>query len=201
MTRSRTLGVLAGATLLALGASPTFAQDEAPADPMAGMSVQVTGVEYAFTGLPETLPVGSELSFTNDGAELHELVVVRIADDVTESVEELLAMEGEGRDPMAEGLVEMVGEGPLFAEPGQMAEGALVLEREGRYVALCFVPQGFDPLVLEAAGLGPDDLGPETDPSTLPEEVQAILANPPHLAAGMIQEFVVTADDESEAEA
>ena len=31
------------------------------------------------------------------------------------------------------------------------------------------------------------------DPTTLSEEAQAILSNPPHLAAGMIQEFTVTA--------
>ena len=45
--------------------------------------------------------VGRGLS--NNGAEVHEMVVVRIADGVTESLEELLAIEGEGRDTMAEG--------------------------------------------------------------------------------------------------
>ena len=41
--------------------------------------------------------------------------------------------------------------------------------------------------------MGPEDLGPETDPTTLPAEVQAIMSNPPHLAVGMLQEFNVTA--------
>mgnify|MGYP001826924169 FL=1 len=172
---------------------------EAPADSMDDMTVEVTGVEYAFTGLPETLPVGSQLTFTNQGAELHELVLVRIADGVTESLEELLAMEAEGRDPMAEGLVEMVGAGPLLAMPGETAEGSLALDQEGQYVALCFIPQGFDPTALQAAGVGLEDLGPETDPSTWPEEVQAIMANPPHLEGGMITEFLVTAGDETTA--
>jgi len=99
MTRSRTLGVVAGIAALTLAATPVFAQEEvAPADSMdsmdsmAGMGIEVTGVEYAFTGLPETLEVGSEITFTNDGAELHEIAVIRIAEGVTESLEDLLAM-------------------------------------------------------------------------------------------------------------
>jgi hypothetical protein len=173
------------------------AQDEGSTDgamDMEGLSVEVGGVEYAYTGLPTSLPAGTELTFRNDGAELHELVVVRIADGVTESIGELLAMEAEGRDPLAEGLVELVGGGPLIANPGELAEGSLPLEREGNYAALCFIPQGFVPSELEALGVTPDMLGPDTDPTTLSPEVQAIMANPPHLAAGMIQEFVVTAE-------
>ena len=32
----------------------------------------------------------------------------------------------------------------------------------------------------------------QPDPADLPPEVQEVMANPPHLAAGMIQEFTVT---------
>ena len=39
-----------------------------------------------------------------------------------------------------------------------------------------------------------ESLGPDTDPADMPPEVQAIMANPPHMALGMIQEFVVTAE-------
>ena len=206
MTRSRTLGVVAGIAALTLAATPVFAQEEAaPADSMdsmdsmAGMAIEVTGVEYAFAGLPETLEVGSEITFTNDGAVLHEIAVIRIADGVTESLEELLAMEAEGRDPMAEGLVEMVGGMPLIAFPGTTAEGTLVLDQPGEHVALCFIPQGFDPAVFEANGVDIMAMGPETDMTTLPEEVQAIFANPTHLEAGMIQPFTVVAADEEAA--
>ena len=198
MTRSRSLGVVAAVAALALAATPTLAQDEAATemDSMAGMGVEVSGVESAFSGLPETLEVGSEITFTNDGAELHEIVIVRKAEGVEETIEELLAMEAEGRDPMAEGLVEMVGEGPLIAMPGTTAEGSLVLDQPGEHVALCFIPQGFDPAAFEAAGVDIMTMGPETDLASLPEEVQAIFANPPHLAAGMIQPFMVTAAEE-----
>jgi hypothetical protein len=87
---------------------------------------------------------------------------------------------------MAEGLVEMVGDMPLFAAPGTTAEGTRTLESEGRYVVLCFIPQGLtDMSVLE-------QLGPDANPEDLPPEIQAIMANPPHLALGMVQEFTVT---------
>jgi plastocyanin len=150
--------------------------------------IEVTGVEYAYQGLPTSVPVGTELGFTNAGAEVHEMVLVRVADDTTESIEELLAMDAEGRDPLAEGLVEMIGESPLFAGPGESAEGTLALDREGAYVVLCFIPQGLtDMSVLES-------LGPDTDPADVPPEVQELMANPPHVALGMLQAFTVTAE-------
>jgi len=85
------------------------------------------------------------------------------------------------------GLVEMVADMPLFAGPGTTAEATVPLEREGRYVAICLIPQGFtDMSFLE-------QMGPDVDPATLPEEIQALMANPPHAALGMVQEFTVTA--------
>jgi hypothetical protein len=189
VSRSSTLAIVGAAALLLVSAAPTAAQDEATTDDsmdMEGLSVEVGGVEYAYTGLPTSLPAGTELTFRNDGAELHELIVARIADDTTESLEELLAM---GDAAIAEGKVEIIGGEPLIANPGEVANGSLSLEREGDYVALCFVPQGLVPEQLEEWGVTED-----TPPEEWPAEAQAILANPPHLAAGMIQEFVVTAE-------
>ena len=186
----KAIALLGAATLLLASASPVLAQDDTATDSpmdMEGLTLDVGGVEYAFTDLPTSVPVGTSLTFTNNGAEVHEMVLVRIADGVTESLEELLAMEAEGRDPMAEGLVEMVGDMPLFAAPGTTAEGSRTLEREGRHAVLCFIPQGLtDMSVLE-------QLGPDTNLEDLPPEIQAIMANPPPLALGMIQEFTVTA--------
>ena len=198
MSRSRTLALVGAAALLLVSAAPVVAQDDATTD-MDAMSIDVGGVEYAFTGLPTSVPVGTELTFTNNGAELHELVLLRFADGVTESLEELFAMDAEGRDPMAEGLITMVGDGqPLIAIPGQTAEGSLTLEEEGRYLALCFVPSGLDFGTLEELGVDPSTLGPDTDPSTLSPEAQAFLAeveaNPTHMEQGMIQELIVTAE-------
>ena len=179
------LTVAAVLSLAALTAAPATAQEDATA--AAPMTVEVGGVEYAFTGLPTSLPAGTELGFTNSGAEVHELVLLRIADETTETLEELLAMEAEGRDPMEEGLVEFIGGAPLFAAPGTTAEGTLPLEREGRYIALCFIPQGLTDMSLL------ESLGPDADPADAPPAAQALMANPPHLALGMIQEFLVTA--------
>ena len=189
MSRSRTLALVSAAALLLVSAAPIVAQDEAATDDsmdMEGLSVEVGGVEYAYTGLPTSLPVGTELTFRNDGAEVHEMVLLRIGDETTETLEELLAMDAEGRDPVGEGLVEFIGGEPLFAAPGTTAEGTLPLDSEGRYLVICFIPQGLtDMSVLES-------LGPDTDPADMPPEVQAIMANPPHVELGMIQEFTVT---------
>ena len=202
MTHTRTLGVAAAVAALALGVTSVAAQDEAPAEPMdsmADMNVAVSGVEYAFVGLPQSVPVGSTLTFTNDGAEIHEIVVNRLADGVTESFEELLALSESGVDLQAEGYIDTeFGDPMLLAVSGQTAEGGITLDQEGRYVALCFIPTGLDSAKLEELGVDLSTLGPDTDPSTLSPEVQAfleeVMANPPHMAQGMIQEFVVTAE-------
>ena len=59
---------------------------------MEGLSLDVGGVEYAFTRLPTSVPAGTTLTFTNEGVEIHEMIVNRLADGVTESFEELLAL-------------------------------------------------------------------------------------------------------------
>ena len=166
---------------------------------MEGLTIDVGGVEYAFTRLPTSVPLGTTLTFTNDGVEIHEMVLNRLADDVTESFEELMALNASGVDLQAEGYIDTeFGDQMLLAVPGQTADGSIVLDREGRYVALCFIPSGLEMSKLIELGVDPDDLGPDTDPATMPEEVQdffdEIMANPPHMAQGMIQEFVVTAE-------
>ena len=183
MDRARFPTVAVGLLMAGLlWAAPAAGQSDPPAPE--GDVLQVTAVDSAFTGLPTSVPVGTSLGMTNAGAEVHELVVVRVADDVTASLEELLAME---QDPMEAGLVTMVGTMPLFAGPGATAEGALPLEQEGRYVAICFIPQGLTDMTML------ENLGPDADPSAMPAELQAIMANPPHFMLGMIQEFTVTA--------
>ena len=142
--RSRTLALVGAVALLLVSAAPVVAQDEATTDnamDMEGLTVAVGGVEYAYTGLPTSVPVGTTLTFTNNGAEVHEMVLLRIGDETTETLEELLAMDAEGRDPMEEGLVEFIGGEPLFAAPGTTAEGTLPLDREGRYVVMCSIPR------------------------------------------------------------
>jgi hypothetical protein len=130
------------------------------------------GTDYHFGGLPTSVPVGTVISFQNQGAELHEIVVFRKNDGVTQSFEELLQLP----DDEALQYVTMVGEMPLFAAPGAMAEGTLTIPQEGEYIALCFVPQGFTELPAPDASIDP-----------------ALMAAPPHFALGMVQTFTVTA--------
>jgi hypothetical protein len=91
-TRKITASLIA-ATLL-LGAAPVAAQDEAT--PSAGIAevsgpIEVSGVDYAFVGLPTSVPAGTQLTFRNDGTEIHEMAVIHILDETT-PLEELMAM-------------------------------------------------------------------------------------------------------------
>lgn len=175
MKQRRSLFMLSASAALAIAvAAPVMAQSpEAPAESApAGPAITVVGTEYHFGGLPTTVPAGTVLSLDNQGAELHELIVARKNDGVTQSFEELLQLP----DEEALQYVTVVGDGePLFAAPGAMAPGALTVAQEGEYIALCFIPQGFTEIP------GPDA---SIDP--------ALLAAPPHFALGMIQTFTVT---------
>lgn len=207
MIRKHSLTTLAAAALLALAASPAFAQEEdASADE--SVTVEVTGIEYAFTGLPESVPAGTTLAFTNGGVELHEMVLNRIADGVEETFEELMALNESGVDLEAEGYIDMdFGNQMLLAFPGETAEDTVTLDQEGRYVVLCYVPTGLEPAKLEEFGVDITTLDENTDMAELPAEAQAYLeevmtTGVPHLVNGMIQEFTVTAaegDTEPEA--
>lgn len=169
----RTFALLVAAAVLAGAAvAPVAAQAEEPG------TVTVTAQDYYFEGLPTSVPVGTQLALTNAGTEFHELALARINDDVTESLEELLAL------PEAEVMTKVTIMQPLFAAAGTTAEGTLSLDQEGRYVALCSIPQG------TAGTIELPDPAASPDPSFVPE---GLGEGPPHMALGMIQEFTVTA--------
>ncbi len=173
MMSRRSLLSLSASALMALAvAAPVAAQSPAPAASVpAGPAITVVGTDYHFGGLPTSVPAGTVLSFENQGAELHEIVVFRKNDGVTQSFEELLQLP----DDEALQYVTMVGEMPLFAAPGATAEGTLTIAQEGDYIALCFVPQGFTELPAPDASVDP-----------------ALLEAPPHFTLGMVQTFTVT---------
>jgi hypothetical protein len=175
----------------------------------------VSGSEYAFGGIPEEVPAGPTIvTFENIGEEVHEFVVYRINDDVTMTVEELLALPEEEAESMVTAVAQ------TFAFPGQTGYTVADLT-PGRYVALCFVPQGLTPEVIaeiEAAessvpaGSAPvgtehaemtTDAAADTAPAdtatmeSAPSEGSAPTGSappgegPPHFTLGMIQEFTV----------
>lgn len=126
--------------------------------------VAVLATDYAFGGLPADLPAGpTVVDITNNGSEFHEIAVMRKADGVTESFDELLALPEEQIGDKVAFL------GVAIAAPGE--SGATVLDlAAGEYLAVCFVPTGTTPDVLAAGG---------------PPEAE------PHFAHGMRQEFTV----------
>ncbi len=144
--------------------------------PEATDSVEITGVDYGFEGFPETVAIGTELTFTNaSDTEFHEMVVMRINDDETRSVEELLAL---GDEAMAS----MTFTGVAVAAPGEdgtVVDGDLTLTEAGRYVATCFIPVGADPELVGQAMEGADGEQPDLGDG------------PPHAMEGMVAEFVV----------
>jgi hypothetical protein len=113
--------------------------------------VTITATEYSFAGT-DALEAGGAfaVTFVNDGKELHELHVARLADGEERPMEAIL------EDPMAEQSTASVGHS--FACPGETAEAAGVnLTEPGRYIVLCFIPTGAtadtDPAQFDSLGM------------------------------------------------
>lgn len=194
----RTVSLLLAASLLLIlaacsndgaGASPSASSSSAPAtsapaaspsaaspsaaspatSPAAsGEAVEVVAIDYAFQGIPPTATVGTSFTLRNDGAEAHELVLVRKNPDVTLSFDELLAL------PEDQALNQVAFLGQVAANPGETATGTVTADAPGDYLAICFIPQGLSQL--PEGSLGPD--------ASLP-------AGAPHFTLGMRQEFTV----------
>lgn len=109
--------------------------------------VDVEGTEYAFEGIPESIPSGRvSLVFSNAGEEVHEMIVFRINDGVEESFQEIL---DQGQEAAMEKITFVAG---AFAPPGESDAEVVELE-PGSYGVSCFVPMGTtDP---EQGGDGP----------------------------------------------
>lgn len=128
-------------------------------------AIDVVTTDYAFGGIDDEYPAGPvSFELTNEGDELHELVVLRIDDEVDLSAEELLALP----EDEAQASVQPVG----GTEPiMQGARDYLVVDLQpGRYLVSCFLPKGA--ASFEALGA----LGEDAEP---------------HAAHGMVQEITV----------
>jgi hypothetical protein len=183
--------------------------------------LNVAASEYAFDGIPEEVAAGPAIiTLENIGEEVHEILIARINDDVTLTVEELLALP----EDESESMVTFVAH--TFSVPGDT--GRTVVEfTPGRHVALCFFPQGTTPEVFEqmmaaeesvpggsiaegsvpaeesvaAEGSGPVESSAPAHGSTPAEGSAPVEASipgdgsagegPPHFTLGMLQEFTV----------
>lgn len=185
-TRRLSAIALAALTVLALGACGDDADtgDDGTDTTEAGGSgsVEVTLVDYAFEGLPETVEAGTTFTVTNSStAELHELVAFRIPDDETRSVDELLALPQEEGEAALGGPPSAVLLGPPGGGEQITAVGDGTLTEAGRYLVACFIPTGADPQAyLEAAQASEGE----------PPQVEG---GPPHFTQGMHAELTVTA--------
>lgn len=130
--------------------------------------LDVTAVDYSFSGMPSEIAAGTyAIGFSNEGAEVHEMAVVRINDGVTETIHQLLEL------PEEEAMSKVGNVGGAFAFPGE-SDTTFVELAPGRYAVICFVPTGATPDMVEALESG---------------EFQG---GPPHFMEGMISEFTVT---------
>jgi plastocyanin len=132
----------------------------------ASAPVEVTGVEYAFQGLPSNVPVGTTFRLVNGGQEDHEFIVVRANEGTTETLEELLAM------PPEQTAGKLTDVGIVFAHTGKTSIGTLTLDQPGRYFAACFITQGTKDGVAPSPGPGGQN-------------------GTPHALLGMVGEFTV----------
>lgn len=125
-------------------------------------AISVTARDYEFEGA-EALDAGGTfaIELTNEGTELHEMAIVRLAEGEERPLDELLASEEEPETTdIAFG----------FACPGTSTTFNAEITEPGRYVALCFIPVGTTP---------------ETDPASFEQ------GGPPHAANGMVHEFTI----------
>jgi hypothetical protein len=140
--------------------------------------IEVTGVDYGFVDLPDTVVAGSEIVFRNTSeAEVHEFVALRLDDDDTRTAEEILALPAPELGPLLAGVSSVI-VAPPGAE-GIVVEGSSTLSEPGRYVVMCLIPTGADPdeymvAAAEAEGGPPDVAG-----------------GPPHFVEGMWAELIV----------
>ena len=133
--------------------------------------LNVTTSEYAFEGLPREVPAGpAVITMDNQGEEFHEVILFKVNDGVTDTAIDILSLP----DEELESKITFVG--ATMGPPGEQSFG-LTTFSPGRYVAVCFLPQGATAEVMAQME------GPE---SSMPPG-----AGPPHFMAGMVQDFNV----------
>ncbi|MGH8928066.1 MAG: hypothetical protein ACRDWH_06925 [Acidimicrobiia bacterium] len=144
-------------------------------------TIEITGQDYSFGGVPGVVATGAELTFTNISEnEVHEMLVFKIVEGETRTIQELLELP----DAEVESVAQM--QGILVALPGEDGanpEGggaSIAISEPGRYAILCFIPQGADPATVEEAMASGDAEGqPDLGEGT------------PHALLGMVAEFQV----------
>lgn len=173
---TRRLALAIGILGVVLASCTTSAETTTTTEPG---PVTVNALDFAFAGLPASVPAGTEFTLANmSDSELHEFVAVRLADDDTRSVEEILALPPEEVAGLFADVATV-----LLAPPGSdeviTAVGNGILLEPGRYAIVCAIPTGADPqeyLTAAATSEGPPQ----------------VAGGPPHFTQGMFAELTVT---------
>jgi hypothetical protein len=101
-----------------------------------GTRLEVTGVDYAFRGLPEKVDGGPvNIAFTDGGTEEHELMVVKLNPGENLTLDQVLEL------PPEEAFAHVTPVGVTWGAPGETSYTAMDLE-PGTYFALCNIPIG-----------------------------------------------------------
>lgn len=101
--------------------------------------MEITGVDYGFEGIPDTVAAGRvAVRFSNESSneEPHEMILLRRTDAMTQSLDELAHMSPDELMPIAEMA------GVVFAEKPDTASTSLLELEPGDYVAICTIPVG-----------------------------------------------------------
>jgi hypothetical protein len=120
---------------------PAFVENIQPVDEFAlgecGYdTVDVTGLDYSFEGLPETLEAGTVgFKLTNEGAEPHVLILLQFNDGDTTTLDQLLQL------PEDQAMQHASVVAAASAAPGSWGASYAELE-PGRYAAICPIPTG-----------------------------------------------------------
>jgi plastocyanin len=184
-TETPTVGTTATATMEPIETptdEPTDEPEETPTEAgteePSAEAVEITGVDYAFEGVPTTAEPGTTFTFSNSSeSEAHELVLFQIPEGEERPIEELLLLPDEEAESIVGAPL-----GVAFAMPnedGETVMGELTVEEPGRYVMLCFIPVGADPEVVAEAMQGAGEEAPDLGDG------------PPHFVEGMSAEFPV----------
>jgi len=175
-----TVEATAETTATATEATPTEEATAEATEEAPGETIEVTGVDYAFEGLPDAIEAGTVLTFVNGSeVEFHEMVVLAIPDGEDRSVEELLGLPPEESDAIFANVEPALVAVAMPGEAGMAVVGDGTISEAGRYAVVCFIPVGADPEVVAAAMQGPADGPPDLGDG------------PPHAMQGMWAELTV----------
>jgi hypothetical protein len=116
-------------------------------------TVDATAVDYAYEGVPDEVAEGKVgFRLANEGADVHEAVILRRVDGDTTAALDIAAMSDEEQA----GLVEFVG--VAFVAPG--SEGAVLLDLSpGEYIVICNLPVGMTEVDAEVDGAPHHSMG------------------------------------------